>query len=136
MQQSAMPACDMTPMQMAIAMTKEEWRLFFQFNLRNVDNGRHDKTILASIMAKQLPKCAPVLGPTILQVHAKLWQPSSCTDHSCSIRARQPLADSISKVALSGLHSILQSFLQSNLSVRKSATRKRTIQPHSVSGLD
>jgi len=46
-------------------MNREQWRLFFQFDLCNIDNGSHDKTMLASIMAMQLPKRAPVLEPAI-----------------------------------------------------------------------
>jgi len=96
--------------------------------------------MLASIMAMQLSKRPPVLEPSIhslmpsssnlLHVLIIVVQSIGC------LRMRQPLADSISKVALSGLHSILQSFLQSNCLVRKCATRKGSIQPNNVSGLD
>jgi len=121
-------------------VNREERRLFFQFNLCNIDNSSHDKTMLAWTMSTQLAQSSPVLEPTICSLmpcssnllHAliKVVQSTGC------LGMRQPLADSIRKVTLPRLHSILQTFLQSNLLVSKSATRKRTIQPNNVSGLD
>jgi len=123
-----------------IAMNREERRLFFQVNLSNIDNSSHDTTMLASIMVKQLPKHAPVLELTIHSLVSSsgnlLHVLIAVAQSIGSLGVRQPLVDTISKVVLPRLHSILQSFLQSNLMVRKSATRKRTIQPCNVSGLD
>jgi len=100
-----------------------------------------DSSVLALIMvAMQLPKRAPVLEPTICSFMPRsgnfLHVLISVVQSIGHLRVRQPLADSISKVALSRLHSILQSFLQSNLLVCKCTTRKRAIQPSNISRLD